>query len=246
MPYFCFMALQEELEVQGAFLFRWRSYLPLVFLISGIATVLLFPMDLPPLLIFSALSIGLLGQFLRILAVGYAAPNTSGRNTAEGQIADSLNTKGLYGMVRHPLYVGNFLMWLSICLLVGSFWFSLCFIAAFWLYYERIMYAEEQFLRRKFGSLYLDWAQQTPAFVPKTLTWSRPKHGFSWKRVLKKEKNGLFALLLLFWLFLYVQSSLFAGNWLNPLNAWAYAALASALLYLVLKWIKYQTKWLQE
>jgi protein-S-isoprenylcysteine O-methyltransferase Ste14 len=240
------MALQEEFEVQGAFLFRWRSYLPLVFLVSGLGTVLLFPMDLPLSLILSALLIGLLGQFLRILAVGFAAPNTSGRNTAEGQIADSLNTKGLYGMFRHPLYVGNFLMWLSVCLLVGSFWFSMCFIAAFWLYYERIMYAEEQFLRRKFGSVYLDWAQKTPAFVPKNLKWSRPQHAFSWKRVLKKEKNGLFALLLLFWLFLYAHSCLMAEAWMPPLNGWAYAALASALLYLVLKWMKYQTHWLRE
>ena len=240
------MALQEEFEDQGAFLFRWRSYLPLVFLLLGLGTMVLFPVDLPPILVLSALFIGLWGQFIRILAVGFAAPNTSGRNTAEGQIADSLNTQGLYGMVRHPLYLGNFLMWFSICLLVGSVWFSLCFIAAFWLYYERIMYTEEQFLRRKFGSVYLDWAQKTPAFVPKSLKWSRPKHAFSWKRVLKKEKNGLFALLLLFWMFHYVQSSLLAGKWLNPLNAWAYAALASGVLYLVLKWIKYQTKWLQE
>lgn len=240
------MPLQEEFEVQGAFLFRWRSYLPLVFLVLGLGTMALFPMDLPLWLVIIALCIGLLGQLLRVLAVGYAAPNTSGRNTSEGQIADSLNTQGLYGMVRHPLYVGNFLMWFSVCLLVGSFWFSLCFIAAFWLYYERIMYTEEQFLRRKFGDIYLDWAQKTPAFFPRHLRWSAPKHRFSWKRVLKKEKNGLFALLLLFWLFLYVQASLLAEKWLNPLNGWAYAALATALWYLVLKWMKYQTSWLKE
>ena len=33
--------------------------------------------------------------------------NTSGRNTHD-QVADSLNTSGIYSIVRHPLYVGNF------------------------------------------------------------------------------------------------------------------------------------------
>jgi hypothetical protein len=28
------------------------------------------------------------------------------------------------------------------------------------------MFAEEQFLRKKFGALYTDWAAKTPAFIP--------------------------------------------------------------------------------
>ena len=74
--------------------------------------------------------------------------NTSGRNTSEGQVADTINQTGMYSMVRHPLYVGNFIMWLGIALFTASIWFVLLFIAVYWLYYERIMYAEEQFMRR--------------------------------------------------------------------------------------------------
>ncbi|NLL27934.1 MAG: DUF1295 domain-containing protein [Bacteroidales bacterium] len=42
----------------------------------------------------------------------------SGKNT-EKQIADFLNTKGMYSIVRHPLYLGDFLMWLGLFIYIG-------------------------------------------------------------------------------------------------------------------------------
>ena len=57
-------------------------------------------------------------------------------------------------------------MWLGAALLIANAWFVVVFILVYWVYYERIMYAEEQFLRRKFGTVYTDWAAHTPAFIP--------------------------------------------------------------------------------
>ena len=37
---------------------------------------------------------------------------TSGKNTAK-QIAESLNTSGIYSVLRNPLYLANFLNWLE-------------------------------------------------------------------------------------------------------------------------------------
>ena len=59
------------------------------------------------------LGVSLLGEAIRIFTVGYAPRNTSGRNTITGQIADELNVTGIYSQLRHPLYLGNFLMWRS-------------------------------------------------------------------------------------------------------------------------------------
>ena len=102
--------LVNEFEQQGLRLFRWRSYLPAVFLGLAALAIWLHPGVIPRWWQVVSLAVGLLGLLVRILTVGYTPKNTSGRNTAEGQVADSINTTGMYSMVRHPLYVG----WLMI------------------------------------------------------------------------------------------------------------------------------------
>ena len=53
-------------------------------------------------------------------------------------------------------------------------WFALVATLAYWIYYERIAYAEEEFLSRRFGARHLAWAQRTPAFVPRLAGWRAP------------------------------------------------------------------------
>ncbi|MBW6498500.1 MAG: DUF1295 domain-containing protein [Bacteroidales bacterium] len=66
----------------------------------------------------------LLGFGIRIYIVGHTPKNTSGRNTS-GQLADELNTTGVYSVVRHPLYLGNFFMWLGMAVITLKFDFWL-------------------------------------------------------------------------------------------------------------------------
>ncbi|MGC9453013.1 MAG: methyltransferase family protein, partial [Oceanipulchritudo sp.] len=49
---------------------------------------------------------------------------TSGRNTKQ-QVAYSLNTTGFYSVVRNPLYLGNFFMYLGIALFTHHWWLVL-------------------------------------------------------------------------------------------------------------------------
>ena len=166
------MALQEEFEKRGNFLFKYRSHLPLLILIVGVGVFVLgkfkevnsnqLVIDFN-ILIAVSLFVSFIGLLIRVLTAGYAPKNTSGRNT-EKQIADVLNTTGMYSAVRHPLYVGNFFMWLGVTVLTADPYFIIIFILAFWIFYERIMYAEEQFLRRKFAETYLPWADKTNPF----------------------------------------------------------------------------------
>ena len=149
---------------------------------------------------YFCLFIALFGLVIRSYTVGHTPANTSGRNT-EGQLADTLNQTGIYSTVRHPLYLGNFFMWLGVAMLTENLWFIIAFIFIYWVYYERIMYAEEQFLRSKFGLTYTTWAGSTPAFLPRFSQFVKPSLPFSWKKVLKKEKNGLVAVFMLFFFF---------------------------------------------
>ncbi len=248
------MALQEEFEKQGNWLFKYRSFLPLIVLFIGTALYLrteLYPetfiLEETPYEIYyetTALIISLAGLFVRVYTVGYTPKNTSGRNTGQGQLADTLNTTGIYSIVRHPLYLGNFLMWFGPAMLTGHFWFMIAFILFYWLYYERIMFAEEQFLRKKFGTKYLDWSIKTPAFIPSFKNFKKSDLPFSWKKVLKKEKNGLFALFLIFCVFNI------AGEFIESATDYNYFLIGMSVLtgisYLVLKFLKKRTNLLTE
>ena len=241
------MALQEEFELQGNKLFKYRGTLPLIFLFSGILFFIYSNLYLSgfeeyishnnyELISFGVSFIGLI---IRIYAVGYSPHNTSGRNT-EKQVADVVNTRGIYSMVRHPLYVGNFFMWLGISMLAQSFWFIIVFTLVYWIYYERIMFAEEQFLRKKFGKAYLDWAGITPAFIPSFKNYSPPKISFSWKKIIKKEKNGFTAVFIVFYLFRGIGDYIESGSIVID-SGLAYASAASIVLYLILKYVKKYT-----
>ncbi|RDY61432.1 methyltransferase family protein [Flagellimonas nanhaiensis] len=247
------MALQEEFEKQGVWLFRYRSFLPIIILLIGIALYLrteaypetFFLKETPFEVYYQllCLSIGLLGQFIRVYAVGYAPKNTSGRNV-KGQVAEKLNTTGLYSLVRHPLYLGNFFMWLGPAMLTGNFWFVIAFCFLFWVYYERIMFAEEQFLRKKFGITYLQWAQKVPAFIPNFTNFVKPDLPFSWKKILKQEKNGFFNLFTVFFLF-DISGKLVNTN--HNLNYYFLSAyILSGIAFLILTYLKRKTYVLDE
>lgn len=194
------MTLQKEFEHSGAWLFRWRSYLPLA-LVSVILPAMLqfhYPSDskkLHDLWALACLLVSFFGLGVRIITTGHASQRTSGRNTKR-QAANTLNTTGIYSIVRHPLYVGNLFMFLGPVLFFHLWWLTLIYLLVFWLYYERIMFAEEAFLKNKFGDEFLMWANETPAFLPRFKNYVRADLPFSTKRVLKKEFNGFFAVIV--------------------------------------------------
>lgn len=236
------MALQEEMEVQGNFLFRYRSFLPLVIIVVGVLVFVLNRLSIN----YSAsmdyayyeyigLAVSFLGLAIRIYSVGHTPANTSGRNTTQGQIADELNQTGIYSVVRHPLYLGNFFMWLGTAILCENLWFIIAFVFMYWVYYERIMFAEEQFLRRKFGTNYTDWASVTPAFIPSCKNFVKPRYPFSFKKVLKREKNGFLAIFVLLFSFHNLSYSLTMKEAGIECNWICYATIFAAVYYLVIK-----------
>ena len=247
------MALQEEFETQGQYLFRHRGVLPLFILVVGLAAFLenaftnikLLTNWLNLLFEIFCLIVSIIGILIRAVSVGFSGKNTSGRNTQK-QVADSLNTTGLYSIVRHPLYVANFFMWLGIALLTRNTWFVLFFIFLFWVYYERIMFAEEQFLRRKFGKAYEVWAAKTPAFIPKLQQWKSPGTLFNLKKVIRQEKNGILATAVLFLLFEEIEQLLKTNSFLLQETCWYYLFLAGFAFYVGIKLLVKYTSFLHD
>jgi protein-S-isoprenylcysteine O-methyltransferase Ste14 len=245
------MELIKEFDKQGNFLFKYRGTLPIAILVIGLSVDAYVTSKSTTNAFdfrsngyeFICLAVALLGLAIRVLAVGYAQKNTSGRNTQE-QVADHLNTSGMYSIVRHPLYVGNFFMWLGVAMLTEDTWFVVAFILAYWLYYERIMYAEEQFISKKFGTKFVEWAAKTPAIVPVPSKWHNPDLTFSTKKVLRQEKNGFAAIFILFFIFDATSEYIIYGDVQFRNREWLILCLISCAIYLVLKILKNSTTFL--
>jgi len=240
--------LREQFRREGEWLFRWRSYIPLLPLALVIAVALTsfeYPFGseaLDRVWEFSCLFISLFGVLIRVRAVGHAPGGTSGRNT-DGQLAKALNTTGMYSVVRHPLYLGNFLMWMGVALLPRSLWLAIVTALFFWIYYERIMFAEEEFLTEQFGDEYLSWARRTPAFLPRFSSWQAPRLRFCLRTVLKRELSTGFALIGVFTLVELASDFSIYGRWtLDPL--WAGIFTSGLLVFLLLALLKRKTRML--
>ena len=238
------MALREEFEGEGNWLFRWRSYLPLVLLVLVLIvmedfTYLGNSTTLDTVWEVFCVLVSSVGLAVRAFTIGYAPRGTSGRNTA-GQMAEVLNTTGIYSIVRHPLYVGNFIMWLGLSLFPHLWWLTVIYILAFWLYYERIMYTEEHFLRGKFGEQYDAWAEKTPPFIPNVKLWRPPNLPFSFRNVLRREYNGFFAMVVTFFV-LEVRGDLAVEGRLILETGWLILLGVSFVIWLVLRTLKRKT-----
>jgi len=247
------MALTEQMQSQGTWLFKHRGVLPLIIFVIGVALFLknesspenwILKEELEHNLYeLSCLIVSFIGFFIRVYTVGYSRPNTSGRNT-EHQVADVLNTTGIYSMMRNPLYVGNFFMWLGIAMLTGNFWFIIAFILFYFLYYERIIFTEEEFLKNKFGDTYLNWTKNTPIIVPRFSSFVKSGYNFNWRKVLRQEKNGFAALMIIFCLFDIAGELI--KNQTNINLTLQGLGIFSILIYFILKFIKYKTSLLKD
>jgi protein-S-isoprenylcysteine O-methyltransferase Ste14 len=246
------MALIEQMENQGSWLFKYRSTLPRIIFAIGI--FLFFKNETNPenWIIggtrydlhydLACLFISFIGFMIRVYTVGFTPVNTSGRN-AKRQVADVLNTEGIYSIVRNPLYLGNFFMWLGIAMLTGDFWFTIAFILFYIIYYERIIFTEEQFLRKKFGAEYINWAAATPIIVPRFRSFKKCDSPFNWRKVLKQEKNGFTAMVLIFCAFDIFGELL--QNQPDFNEVLLTTGILSIIIYGVLKFLKYNTSVLE-
>lgn len=243
------MALLNELEKQGNFLFKYRGQFP----------VLLFFLAIPFLYFTDAASIAdadkelyfylsvllsVLGFCIRAYTIGTTPKGTSGRNTKE-QIADVLNSTGIYSTVRHPLYLGNYFMWIGIVFFSYNLYMVLVVSLMYYLYYERIMFAEERFLERKFGKDYLHWAAKLPAFWPRFSNYQKSVISFSVKSVLRREYSGVLATVIGF-AFMEVVRNYFAQEQLLLSEPFIHVLLAAVILSLSLRFLKRHTNLLTE
>lgn len=249
------MRMDRRLVEDGRFLFRWRSLLPL----------LILPLAVPVLRIsaevetwlggavedvwsYGCMLLSMLGLGLRCMTVGFVPAGTSGRNTRR-QVAEQLNTTGMYSVTRNPIYLGNFLIVAGLAAYTKVWWFVLLSGLLYWLFIERVIAAEEDFLSGKFGRRYDDWAAATPIFIPRWGQWKAPAMGFCLRSVVARESNTLATLAASFLLLEFSIDIGFGQEpielWLHEDAVWLWSFAASAALFAVVTGLKKRTRLLR-
>lgn len=235
--------LQSELAQQGQRMYRWRGFLPLL-LIPVIAFgfrhyhYFFGSHRLDQLWELLCLGFAFFGLMIRFVVFGYSPPGSShvGQSTLRPD-TKKLKTTGVYSLCRNPLYLGNFFMGFGVLLFLESLVVMVVYALIFALYYERLILAEEAFLRRAYGAEYADWAAQTPLIFPRLSSWRRPGYPFSWRVAVRREYKRIFGVIAVFMLMEVVGDLIVEGRWeIDP--GWAVLFSAGLAFYVSVRLLK--------
>jgi protein-S-isoprenylcysteine O-methyltransferase Ste14 len=162
----------------GAFLFRYRGFLPVPFLLIP----LLASGEQTRRGWMIGLAFILTGELLRLAGVS-AAGSVTRRRSRDVQ---RLVTYGVFAWMRNPLYVGNLLIWLGFVIGSGVLWFLPIALALFAIEYTLIVRYEEGVLESIFGSEYIEYKNRTPRWLPRPPTLvAKGEH--DWRAALRSE-----------------------------------------------------------
>ena len=233
------MSLNIKFVQTGNFLFKHRSLLPFVIFFPILLYVYLnavsFYTNSNNWIIFCIL-VSILGESIRILTLCYVPKGTSGRNT-KAQKAKSLNVSGIYSTVRHPLYIGNYFIWIGYILYFYNFELVIIISLLYILYYERIIFAEEKYLIDKFGKDYDKWSKSTPAIIPNFTNYIKPETKFSFKKIIVREYTSISGLITGYCL-LFIFHNI-CNNYLHyNINYIIFTLLLTLVFYIITRYIK--------
>ncbi len=133
----------------------------------------------------------LLGQLIRVSARGFKAEHSRDGHT--------LLQKGLYSLVRNPMYLGILFIGLGVVLFLFRWWVAVIFVAIFLIRYIPLTLKEEKELLSEFSGTYRDYCKKVPRIFPSPLKMLRMNAGeclplkLSW---IKKEIGAIIAVLL--------------------------------------------------
>jgi protein-S-isoprenylcysteine O-methyltransferase Ste14 len=136
------------------------------FLLS-IGTQKLMPMNKTVLNSNFAIVVGMLFILLYLLTAGWAIRQfVKTKNTVVTiKPAKSLETSGIYGHSRNPMYLGLLFLYLGLALLIGNWWtilFTPLLITVLQLY---VIKREEDYLSRAFGEQYFSYTRSVRRWI---------------------------------------------------------------------------------
>ena len=184
----------------GQWFFRYRNAaFPIVF---ALVVLLLRPRVLfghPTLdhwLIVSGMAVALVGEAVRLLTIGFDYIERGGKNKQVS--ASRLVQGGIYAHTRNPMYLGNLLITVGMCMVIGSPAAYVIVIPLFAFIYQAIMVAEETYLHGTFGAEYAAYCRRVPRLLPSLSGLRHTLAGteYHWRRAIRKDLSTITGLLL--------------------------------------------------
>ena len=217
----------------GKFLFKFRSFTPLPLIL--LVFIFFKPLSASPIWTITGIVIACAGEVIRMIAVGYAHSGTSGRENFLK--AESLNTTGLYSLVRNPLYWGNGLIFAGLLTVFAQPLALTVFIAFLFIQYHFIVLAEEEFLFQQHGQTYTDYCDRVNRWLPRFNDYAHPGQRFDRRKVFFKENDSCFNLILAALLILAWKDHVFFGRFGHPVIL-AGAVVLLLIFYIFVKILK--------
>jgi len=138
------------------------------------------------------------GEAIRCWANGYV-----GQSKVNQGGSGRLITAGPYAFVRHPLYLGTFLIGSGFAFIAGNFWIGLAAIACFVASYRAKMGEEEQLLREECGPEYSRYRVSVPSLIPSGSRYGQRWGSWSWGGILASKEWRTVSWLIIFVVLLY-------------------------------------------
>lgn len=154
------------------------------------------------------IALAVLGEGLRIWAngyVGHVKVNRTLRNAGQDRIG-TLITGGPYRYVRHPLYLGTFLIALGLCVAANNWWIGILMLAAYIVVYKQKMDQEDALLMDELNEAYSPYFKAVSQWLPHLRPYSKHEGRWVWQGIVSSKEwktlLGVAALFALFVLFL--------------------------------------------
>lgn len=169
--------------------------IPVKFLLHGTTTLQLW---------IAGVILMLLGITFRMYTAGYL----SGAHTTTSINADYICTSGPFAHIRNPLYLGNFVIGLSLAIAFNEWYGYLVFALHYIIVYSILIPYEEKFLADKFGKTFTEYHACSRRFLPQLKPYKAgPKVTPDFKLGVLSEKYYFLILIALFAIlfFLFVK-----------------------------------------
>ena len=111
---------------------------------------------------FASVAPAVLGMAIRMWASGHVKKDTE------------LATAGPYAYVRHPLYVGNHLIAIALCLASGLWWSFPAYLVIAAVFYPAAIQREDARLSTRFPEAWNAWRAETHALFPRRSPYVAP------------------------------------------------------------------------
>ena len=173
-----------------------------------------------------------LGLALRIWANGYVGHVKVNRTDKShgGRKIGRLITGGPYAFVRHPLYLGSFLLGAGFCFIAGSPWLGLATLGFFLFAYRRKMAQEESLIAEEVGEPYVKYKASVPQWLPLRGRYPDRQGTWVWQGFAASREWKTIVWTIVLVLVFYLREEFFQEHELFTPESWPKHAVAIALI----------------